>query len=340
MSAEVIEMTPHTLQRAGVVTEGNQYVQSTAVAPVASMFSGLTRQERELAVTGLIQTATGMLRDAVKAGEPAEVMAGYKDQAAAIADLTKRIDVSKDAVLDAQVLQRRAERGLGLAIRAGQASGAIRGAGGSGSNQHGGINREPRNSSGPVEAISPLSLATNAELSGDRGGDGIYAMADNGTLDDFNEALSAARAERNVSRANVVRKLKGAIESNQTGDGPGTDERLGFLKHLASKYPTMRIAFAKEGHQRYSSERSLDSSAFRLGVKWRFAEREYVKHAAQSADWLERSSMNLEVALDVLTHIDFSTITPEQAHEALQRIEALPHQLKLYIRELKGITNE
>lgn len=338
MSAEVIEMTPHTLQRAGVVTEGNQYVHSTAVAPVASMFTGLTRQERELAATGLVETASGMLKQAVEAGESAEVMSSYKDQAAAIADLTKRIDVSKDVVLDAQVLQRRAERALGVAIRAGQAVGTIRG----GSN--GGDRRSVADAS--TEIGSPYDFAKHTELYGDgkAGGNGILTMADSGSNAEFDEAVTEAREEGNVSRANVVRKLKQTAvraEASEDASEAHRSDMQAWHEQLADKYPLPRLAFEAEGRQRHETLTSFQNAATsRYNVKYRFNEKSYARHAAQSADWLERSSMNLEVALDVLTHIDFSTITPEQAHEALQRIEALPHQLKLYIRELKGITNE
>lgn len=338
MSAEVIEMTPHTLQRAGVVTEGNQYVHSTAVAPVASMFTGLTRQERELAATGLVETASGMLKQAVEAGESAEVMSSYKDQAAAIADLTKRIDVSKDVVLDAQVLQRRAERALGVAIRAGQAVGTIRG----GSN--GGDRRSVADAS--TEIGSPYDFAKHTELYGDgkAGGNGILTMADSGSNAEFDEAVTEAREEGNVSRANVVRKLKQVTvraEASNVASESHRADMLAWHQYLAEKYPLPRLAFEVEGHERHSTAEAFASAARETyKVSYRFNEKSYARHAAQSADWLERSSMNLEVALDVLTHIDFSTITPEQAHEALQRIEALPHQLKLYIRELKGITNE
>ncbi|WP_244304822.1 ParB/RepB/Spo0J family partition protein [Leucobacter viscericola] len=118
------------------------------------------------------------------------------------------------------------------------------------------------------------------------------------------------------------------------------DEADAWHAELAARYPLPRIAFEAEGHERHENAESFARAASYHGAKYRFNEKSYAKHAAQSADWLERSSMNLEVAVDVLSHIDFSTITPEQALEALQRIEAVPRQLNLYIRSLKGITNE
>ena len=52
-------------------------------------------------------------------------------------------------------------------------------------------------------------FASVTELHGKKG-DGIYALTDNATDDQFESALTEARDEGNVSRANVVRKLKAA----------------------------------------------------------------------------------------------------------------------------------
>lgn len=51
------------------------------------------------------------------------------------------------------------------------------------------------------------NLATNAQLYGDRrgnGGNGILALADNASPAEFEAALTEAKAEGNLSRANYV----------------------------------------------------------------------------------------------------------------------------------------
>ena len=112
------------------------------------------------------------------------------------AEFAKRLDLSKDTVLEAQMQQRRWERALGTAIREGQAAGEIRSNG----------QREGASSPG---VSSPADYASHNDLNG-RGTEkpGIYALADNATDDQFESALTTARDEGNVSRANVVRKLK------------------------------------------------------------------------------------------------------------------------------------
>src|SRR5699024_12029247 len=86
---------------------------------------------------------------------------------------------------------RRWERALGAAIREGQERGEIRSNG-----QHASC----------AAVSSPSDYAKQADLTHPERG--IYALTDNTTDDQFESALTTARDEGNVSRANVVRKLK------------------------------------------------------------------------------------------------------------------------------------
>ena len=111
------------------------------------------------------------------------------------AEFAKRLDLSKDTVLEAQMQQRRWERALGTAIREGQAAGEI-------------TSPEVRRRTDST-STRPTHFASQRELTGQAGkGDGIYALTDNTTDAEFESALTTARDEGNVSRANVVRKLK------------------------------------------------------------------------------------------------------------------------------------
>lgn len=268
------------------------------VAIHAASMELLTAQERELAVTSLIERAGAQLQQAVDAGEPAEMMAAYKDQAAAIADLAKRLDVSKDAVLNAQVLQRRAERGLGLAIRAGQEAGEITSAGTGGTGAQASYTQirngkevliSASKKSVPDRLLArPTDFASHAQLAGAESG--IYAMSDTGTEEDFTRALGEARAEKNVSRANVVRKLKAAaapVEKPVVMKAPSRAEQTAITK---------------------------------------------------SNDILDRVSLAIEVNAQAVDHINVDHITKEQAVEALERFTtALPILNKLSRELKKGI---
>lgn len=93
--------------------------------------------------------------------------------------------------VDAEVMVRRSERALGQAIRAGQERGEI------GSNgQHGEAFRDAESSS------ARDFFAHNQEMAN------VYAVTDDVTDAEFDEALDRAQDEQNVSRANVVRKVR------------------------------------------------------------------------------------------------------------------------------------
>ena len=163
-------------------------------------------ERAELEITEALTFSNEMLRAVsdVTAHAPADGAAlasagigAAKLTAVRAAEFSKRLDLSKDTVLEAQMQQRRWERALGAAIREGQDRGEIRGTGGDTS----------KTSLGSSALPSPTEFASNKELNGD-GKSGIYALTDGASDEQFESALTTARDEGNVSRANVVRKLK------------------------------------------------------------------------------------------------------------------------------------
>lgn len=99
---------------------------------------------------------------------------------------------------------RRAERGIGVAIRNGQEAGEIRGAG------QGRITSRTDQVGDTHLVAAPGDFVPYHELSGGGGSDqaGIYALTDDITDEQFEDALTEAKAEQNLSRANVVRKVR------------------------------------------------------------------------------------------------------------------------------------
>lgn len=98
------------------------------------------------------------------------------------------------------MLQRRAERGLGVAIRAGQAAGEIiknGDIGGTGKAEPG------TRSSDRDDLVRPSDFFTSSTER-----TGIYTMTDSVSDARFEEVLAEARVEGNVSRSNIVRKIK------------------------------------------------------------------------------------------------------------------------------------
>lgn len=131
-----------------------------------------------------------------------EQIVEMKSQAEAIRVYTVQKNLGKDAELAAAEIVRRAERGIGLAIRRGQEAGEIARRGQGAGNPPGA--KGDRVDSG----ISlPSEFATHSELAGN--GAGFYHMSDGVPDEQFDAAIEAAKEEGNLSRANVVRKVRG-----------------------------------------------------------------------------------------------------------------------------------
>lgn len=151
----------------------------------------------ELALT----RAKEWLIEAVEHGQIDQIVE-LKSQAEAIRAYTVQKHLGKDAELNAAEIVRRAERGLGLAIRKGQAEGDIRRVGEAvnKANQWG---RSANTDHVGISKPSPTDFANARDL------DAAYIVTNDVTDEQFEDAISEARDERNLSRANVVRKVKG-----------------------------------------------------------------------------------------------------------------------------------
>jgi hypothetical protein len=122
---------------------------------------------------------------------------------------TQQKQLGRDAELAAAEIVRRAERGIGLAIRCGQAAGQIRRPG-----QGGGQPPQAVRPRDDKTMSSPADFASNGELRGN--GAGIYHLTDGVCDAEFDAALAEAKEEQDLSRANVVRKIR-----EHRGAGPG-----------------------------------------------------------------------------------------------------------------------
>lgn len=180
---------------------------SGELVPAANMaaLEHLDPLHRELAITNMLGEARQWLAHAVEATEPRPA-AEFKAMVASIAEVTKQFGLSKEIQLDAVKMVYRAERGVGLAIREGQDNGSVVKSGDVGGGGRGG-NAAAATRAGYYQKLDrPTDFATAGELSSN--GTGIYAMTDDVSDAQFEEALDEAENEGNLSRANVVRKIK------------------------------------------------------------------------------------------------------------------------------------
>jgi hypothetical protein len=155
----------------------------------------------ETFVVAACERAKAWLREALEHGE-IEQIAEIKSQAEAVRVYTAQKQLGKDAQLAAAEIVRRAERGIGLAIRHGQQNRQIRGRGDRAgrADGNGDDNTIFPSKTGPADYASPGELRGN--------GAGIYHLTDGVSEHDFEAALATAKTEGDLSRANVVRKIR------------------------------------------------------------------------------------------------------------------------------------
>jgi hypothetical protein len=150
------------------------------------------------------ERAKAWLQEALEHGG-IEQIAEIKSQAEAVRVYTAQRQLGRDAQLAAAEIVRRAERGIGLAFRRGQQNGEIARRG----------DCDSRGAPG-VHGGNPAGFFRHGEERAD-----AYTMTDGVSDTDFEDALREARAEGNLSRANVVRKIR-----QRDGDPPASDRRV------------------------------------------------------------------------------------------------------------------
>lgn len=290
MSAEVIDYSTGEIVSGELVPTDNM-----------AALDALDPQSREVAVTRMLSEARSWLAHAVEATEP-QTIANFKAQMATIAEATKQLGLSKEIQLDAQEMVRRAERGVGVAIRKGQEEGIVSVVG---------TNSGPRTDyirggsvvhvdrPGDTNSISrPTDYATTDELAR-----GIYPMTDGVTAEEFEEAVAEAKDEGNLSRANVVRKIKGA-QSPVTRDERAREvERLAELGY-SSRQIAPQIGIGQEALAAIARDYKITIRADRHIAGTRIADTSRIIEKAISA--LEGISLGFEL-------IDPESIDPERA---------------------------
>ena len=200
--------------------------------------------EREELITTTLEQSAELLSLVTRATDPAAFAKAGKSSAEMASHYAKRLDVSKDLQADATQQIRRWERMLSSSLRAGQADGTIR------TKESSLIPGGPANagSTPSVLPAAPTDYAKRGEL---YGAASIYALSDNVSDDEFDSALSEARAEGNVSRANVVRKIKEAngtapaAEPKRTGDPKRAAKQVATFKRLIIRYEADEIVYGE-----------------------------------------------------------------------------------------------
>lgn len=180
----------------------------------------------EVAVTDYLTQARDWLSRAVDETGPEEI-AAKKAEIATAAEATKQLGLSKEIQLDAQEMVRRAEYALGKAIRKGQSEGTV------------GTRGRRSEELSQVEIKSPGDFGSSGEIYGNGRNPGVLDLADSvAELSDgvgeqtFDRAIEDAKAEGNLSRANVARKIIGKSGSNPEPPSASDDATLALLNDI------------------------------------------------------------------------------------------------------------
>jgi hypothetical protein len=194
------------------------------------------------------ERARAWLREALERGE-IEQIAEIKSQAEAVRVYTAQKQLGKDAQLAAAEIVRRAERGIGVAIRRGQRNGEIAKRGERGGSGAAGVYGGNRGARRGEHLGSSGSFFRHDDERAD-----TYAMTDGVSDADFEDALGEARAEGNLSRANVVRKIRQRRSTAAPGPGgqaAGQPSRDLIARHAAAGMSSRQIAglLGIGGHQ-------------------------------------------------------------------------------------------
>jgi hypothetical protein len=148
------------------------------------------------------ERAKAWLTEALEHGE-IEQIAELKSQAEAVRVYTVQKQLGQDAQLAAAEIVRRAERGIGVAVRRGQQEGQFARRGDRGGRGARGVRGGHPGDARGEHLGSPAVFFRNGKERAD-----AYAMADEVCDDDFEDALEQAKSDRDLSRANLVRTIR------------------------------------------------------------------------------------------------------------------------------------
>lgn len=165
--------------------------------PATSDLDALTDPAQRIVLS--CERAKVWLQEAL-AGDQMEQIIEIKSQAEAIRVYTVQKQLGRDAELAAAEIVRRAERCIGLAIERGRDAGTILRRG----------QTKAKMSKSTTPPASARDLIGSGELYGSGEHPGIHHLAVNVTDAAFDAAITEAKAEKNLSRANVARKVKRA----------------------------------------------------------------------------------------------------------------------------------
>jgi hypothetical protein len=286
-------------------------------------------------VVAACERARMWLRQVLETGE-IERIAEVRSQAEAVRVYTQQKQLGRDAELAAAEIVRRAERGIGVAIRRAQQQGQIARRGDRGGRGAPGVyGGNPGDTRGDhLGSASPFFKHPSERA-------GAYAMADGAADEEFEAILAAARAEGNLSRANVVRKIRQRRGRSPGGPAPapgghmaaGQARRELIARHAAqgmsSRQIAERLGIGDQRVREIAREHAITIPAdAALGRARRHDANRIVRETTHA---LEGLAMSVQLA-------DPAGVDPAQAAEWAASLARSLRVLSKFVRQMKEVT--
>lgn len=168
------------------------------------------------AVVELLERGKTWLQQALDRDTAIGELVNYKGEATVLRELVIQKELGRDAELAATELVRRAERSIGQAVRRGQERGEIRVP--HVTSRRPGHDRASAGVMGPAEAAGVKHSSSVSDL---------YELADDVSDEQFDTAVEQAKAEGDLNRSNVARKLgKRQPSASKRAEPPRPPSRL------------------------------------------------------------------------------------------------------------------
>lgn len=293
-----------------VNTETGEIVEpGTSLAPI---------NRTAASVVTVLENAKAWLSTAVDMTGPEEIAAA-KAHIRTAETYARELHLSKDIQLDAAEMVRRAEYALGRAIRKGQDEGTVAKRG-----DLGGVPPRATRRTQPEHLVRARDMFGNANEWNDS-----LDMADNADPEQFDAALEEAKSEGNLSRANVVRKVKNQV-------GPTTrDQRADLIADLATQGYSSRQMPEKVG----VSEETVRQIARDFGIeipadKAIRKTRRHNSHriASETVATLEGLAMGVRL-------INYDEIDPREAEQWAASLTDSLSELRRFHKQIKETTH-
>lgn len=284
----------------------------------------------EVSLTSYLQRARDWLATAVETSGP-EQIANAKAELATAAEATKQLGLSKEIRDDALEMVRRAEYALGKAVRKGQAEGSLRKNGQRGSAQRSFLRvrngREEFVQGAATDQTSSLGSPKDFLGNGQEANE-IYTLVDNLNDEEFEGIISEAKAEGNLTRANLARKAR-------KDDGHQTrDQRADMIRKLADKgwssaQMTNRVGISEQTIRQIGRDYGIHIPADRALNKQR---------RLNPDDVVDNIVIGLEGSVMSLALISLNDIDRERAADWATSLHESLKELNRFAKRIKEMT--